>query len=123
MLFGAEAGEKMTVSQIKNLLAKSNGVLQNDGFLSSGADDHGVAIQGSGLVLHFKIPPSKGAGAYVAHLSSLGTLENEYLINNNAVFKFDPNSVHSQGGKIHVTGEWLGQAKKQSFDKGKGKKK
>ena len=122
-IFGASFGEKMTVDQVKQFLSKSNGVLQNDGFLSAGADSHGVSVAGEGLVLHFKIPPSVGAGAYVAPISSMGMSENEYLINNNAVFKFDPDSVQQIGNKIHVNGEWLGQAKKQSFDKSKGKKK
>ncbi len=122
-IFGAKKNTKMSVDDVKKFLTKTNGVLQNDGFLSASADDQGRSIEGSGLVLHFQIPPSVGAGAYVAHLSSLGVYENEYLINNNAVFKFDPNSVYSDGVKIHVTGAWLGQAKKQSFDKSKGKKK
>lgn len=122
-IFGADYGEKMTVEQIKNVLSGTNGVVQNNGFLSAGANQHGAAIEGSGLVVDYKIPPSKGAGAYIDPISHLsGANENEFLINNNAVFQFDLNSIHKgTDGKIHATAYWLGQAKKQAFKKKKDK--
>ena len=122
-IFGASEGEKMTVEQIKNVLSGTNGVVQNNGFLSAGANSHGAAIAGSGLVVDYKIPPSKGAGAYINPISHLkGAGENEFLINNNAIFQFDLNSIHKgTDGKIHATAYWLGQAKKQAFKKKKDK--
>ena len=114
-IFGMDKGDHMTVNQVKDFLKQTGGVLQNNGFLSFGANEHGVAIAGSGLVIHLQVPPSKGAGAYVGTISEHKG-EQEYLLNNNALMKFDPNSVKSVGGKIHVTAQWIGQAKMQTID-------
>lgn len=118
-IFGAGYGKKMTVEQVKDFLSGTNGVVQNNGFLSAGANSHGAAIAGSGLVVEYKIPPSIGAGAYVNPISHLkGHAENEFLINNNAVLQFDMNSIHKgSDGKVHAVAYWLGQAKDQVFKK------
>lgn len=124
-IFGAQSGEKMTVQQIKDYIKANadpkDGTLQNNGFLSAGANNHGKAIDGSGLVIHMKIPPSKGAGAYVNPISQVsGSSENEFLLNSNARLKFDTGSIHvSSDGKIHINAVWKGRSKKQAFKKKK----
>lgn len=124
-IFGAQSGDKMTVQQIKDYIKANadpkDGTLQNNGFLSAGANNHGVDIDGSGLVIHFRVPPSKGAGAYVNPISShSGSSENEFLFNSNARFKFDTGSIHvSSDGNIHINAVWKGRSKKQAFKKKK----
>ena len=116
-LFGASEGSKMTVNQIKDFLAQNGNVLQNDGFMSFSTDPNGHAIGTTGgLVIHLRVPPSQGACAYLGKfgLSS----ENEVLVNNNAVMRFDTESVtKDSNGKIHITADWLGQAKSQTISK------
>lgn len=124
-IFGAKAGEQMTVQQIKDYILKyqdpKDGTLQNDGFLSFGANNKGAAIDGSGLVIHAKVPPSIGAGAYVNPISShKGAGENEFLFNSMSRFKFDLSSIrvvtNEYGGKtIHIDCIWKGRGKKQSL--------
>lgn len=115
-IFGGAKYEKMTVDQVKSMLSGSNGVLQHDGFMSFGANDKGVSIAGSGVIVKLRIPPSKGAGAYVNPISlHKGQSENEFLLNNNAVLKYDVNSVKMVGGKVYVEADWLGQAKSQTI--------
>ena len=107
----------MTMEQIKNAITKNGGYLQSDGFMSFGTNNHGVPIAASGVIISLKVPPSKGAVAYVDPISShKGPVENETLVNSNAVLKFDPNSVKQVGNKVYVEAEWVGQAKKQSID-------
>ena len=115
-ILGFNQTDHPTVQQVKDLLSKTNGVVQLNGFSSTGADDHGVKVAGSGVQVTFKIPPSKGAGAYIANHSNLKG-ENEFLLNNNAVIKYDLNSVKKVGRKIYVTAYWLGNAKDQKFKK------
>lgn len=118
-LFGAGNGETMTMAQIKDVLAQNNNKLVLNGFLSTGANMNGAEIDGSGLVVHYKVPPSIGAGAYVNPISShKGSWENEFLFNWKSVMKYDPNSMYEdKHGNIHITAVWMGQAKKQSFKK------
>lgn len=113
-IFGANYGEQMSVQQVKDFLGQRNGVVQNDGFLSAGADNHGTSVDGAGLVIHFKIPPSKGAVGFIKPLGI--SHENETLINNNAVLQADMSSIHKEGSKIHVDMYWLGQAQTQTID-------
>lgn len=112
-IFGAKSGHDMTIDQIKNWLAKhsKNGVIENKGFLSAGANDHGADIDGSGLVIHIKVPPSKGAGAYVNPISvHSGSSENEFLFNSHGLYKFDVNSLRiGSDGNIHIDGRWVGR--------------
>lgn len=116
-IFGAQGGEHMTVDQIKNYIKKNgdNGVLENKGYLSFGANNHGAAIAGEGLVLHVKVPPSVGAGAYVNPLSAhAGSWENEFLFNRKSNFKFDLSSIRKgNDGKIHVNAKWVPGKKKK----------
>lgn len=118
-IFGAQPHTPMTVEQIRDYITKNGdkGVLQSDGLLSAGANNHGAAIDGSGLVIHFKVPPSIGAGAYVNPISHLsGASENEFLFNSRSKFKFDLKSLKKgSDGKIHITATWVGRGKKQSF--------
>ena len=116
-LFGKDSYEKMSADEIKSWIEETGGVIQNNAFLSFSADNEGRHIMGhSGLVMHLRIPPSKGAGAFVRYYSSHPN-ENEYLLNNNAVLKFDPNSIDvTPDGKIHITANWLGRAKKSTLD-------
>lgn len=111
-IFGAGKGEKMTVSEIKDFIKKNgdNGVLTNRGLLSSGSNNHGAAIDGSGLVIHFKVPPSIGAGAYINPISwASGASENEFLFSAYSKFKFDVSSMHVDNkGKIHINARWVG---------------
>lgn len=120
-IFGAADGEKMTIKEIKDYIKKNgtDNTLTNAGYLSSGANNHGAAIDGSGLVLHIKIPPSKGAGAYVNPISKFGgSSENEFLLNRGSMYKFDLKSIYvDSSGKIHINARWAG------LDQKKGKKK
>lgn len=120
-IFGAKYGEKMSVQEIKDFLKKNseNNVVENKGYLSFGANNHGAAIAGSGLVIHLKVPPSIGAGAYVNPISThAGSSENEFLLNRGANMKIDVNSFYTDSyGKVHVNATWVPGKKK------KGKKK
>lgn len=115
-IFGAASGEKMSVAQIKDFIKKNagaDGTLENKGFLSFGANNHGAAIDGSGLVIHAKVPPSIGAGAYVNPISHLsGAAENEFLFNAYSRFKFDLSSIRKDSsGKIHINAVWKGRGR------------
>jgi len=115
--FGKRKGVKMTVDEVKDFLNASGGVLQNDGALSFCAGDRGMGVSSSGLIIHLAIPKSKGYCAYVDPISS-NNGENEVLVNNNSVFRYDPNSVRQDsGGRIHVNAYMLGVAKNQAISK------
>lgn len=114
-IFGAPSGKHMTVDQIKDFIKNNakNGVLENKGFLSAGANNHGAEIDGSGLVIHIDVPPSIGAGAYVNPISvHSGSSENEFLFNRNSRFKFDTGSIKKDAyGNIHIRATWVGRGK------------
>ena len=116
-IFGAQSGQKMSIQQIKDYIKKNgdNGVLGNKGYLSFGANNHGAAIDGSGLVIHAKVPPSQGAGQYVNPISKVpGASENEFLFNRGANFKFDLSSLRTDSsGKIHINATWVPKKKKR----------
>lgn len=120
-IFGAAKHESMTISQIKDFIKNNadpkDGTLQQDGFLSAGANNHGAAIAGSGLVITIKVPASIGAGAYVNPISLMsGAGENEFLFNCYSRFKFDTSSMWTDSsGKIHINAIWKGRGRKQSF--------
>lgn len=121
-IFGAKKYESMTKEQVIDYIknnADSDGTLQNDGFLSFGANNHGAAIAGSGLVLHAKVPPSVGAGAYVNPISQhSGSSENEFLFNAYSRFKFDLSSIRvDSSGKIHINCTWKGRGTNKSKKK------
>ena len=107
----------MSAEQIKNAIIKNGGYIQNDGFMSFGTNDNGVAIAGSGVIISLKVPPSKGAVAYVNPISThKGSAENETIVNSNSVLKFNPDSVKQVGNKVYVEAEWVGQGKMQTID-------
>jgi len=106
------------VQQIKNKLAETGGVYQYNGFQSTSTGSYPAFGGGKGLIIHYTIPPSKGAGAYLRPLS-MHSGEREFTLNTNAVVRFDPNSVVYKGGTYHINAEWLGQAKDQKFKKKK----
>ena len=107
----------MTMEQIKSTLDKSGGYVQNNGFLSFSTNDKGVAINASGVIISLKVPPSKGAVAYVNPISThKGSVENETIVNSNSILKFDTGSMKQVGNKIYIEAEWVGQAKNQTID-------
>lgn len=116
-IFGAQSGEMMSVAQVKSFIKANadpkDGTLENKGFLSFGSNNHGASIDGWGLVIHAKVPPSIGAGAYVNPLSKhAGGAENEWLFNSHSRFKFDLSSIYKDSsGKIHVNAVWKGRGK------------
>ena len=113
-IFGSDSS--MSVAQVKQFLRQSDGYVQNDGFMSFSTKPNGVEVDGSGLILHVKFPPSVGAGAYVAPHSSHPN-ESEWLANSNGVYKFDLNKVHEDYEGVHVYGEWVGQNRAQTISK------
>ena len=86
---------------------------------------NGYAVEADGLVIHLKIPPSKGAGAYLGNNYGAQD-ESEFLVNTNTVMKFDSGSMRVDDlGNIHITAEWLGRSEAQTISptyKGKLKK-
>jgi len=118
-ILGFDQGYKPTIKQLKQLFKDSGTYFQNDGFLSFAVNKRGVAIGGgSGLVLHLRVPPSKGAGAYVNPISMhSGQTENEFLVNTNAVLRFDPDSAFvDSSGRVHLTAYHEGRARMQAID-------
>lgn len=121
-IFGAQGNQKMTVEQVKDYLQNQtkDGMIQNDGFMAFTTVQNGYSVDGSGLVIHLNVPPSTGAGAYIGNVNPY---EREYLLNNNSILKFDPNSVKLVQGDayhkptIHVTATVVGRAKMQTIDK------
>ena len=114
-IFGAEQNSNMTVAQLKKLLAM-NDTFQSNGFLSFTTNlDHKIFSHNKGVVIDMIMPPNKGGGAWNGYYNSS---EYEFIVNSNAVLKFDPTSVRREkDGLIHVDAEWLGQAKDQVFKK------
>ena len=107
----------MTMEQIKSTLDKNGGYVQNDGFLSFSTNNTGVAINSSGVIIRLRVPPSKGAVAYVNPISlHKGSTENETIVNSNSVLKFDTGSMKQVGNKIYIEADWVGQAKNQTID-------
>ena len=111
-------GGNMTAEQLRNFLKNdaNGGVLQSDGFMAFSTLKNGVDVESGKVVIHLNVPPNKGYGAYVSNVG-MNTGEREYLVNNNAVLKFDPNSVYeASNGQIHVNAKMLGNAKMQTID-------
>ena len=112
-VFGVAPGA--SADKIVEQLKQSNGVVQANGFMSTGASGSGTSVDSSGVVLKIEVPPSKGAGAYIKSMG-IGH-EHEFLMNSNGVYKVDVNSVHKgSDGKVHATMRWIGQAKIQTID-------
>lgn len=104
----------MTADEVREAILQ-NPVRQHNGFMSFSTDKGGHGVEKSDIVVTLKIPPSTGAGAWVKPLSGVKG-ENEFLVNSNAVIRYDPKSVTEKYGKIYVTGYWLGQGSDQVFD-------
>ena len=118
VIFGGQPYGKMTIDDIKQFLAPTNGVVQNDAFMSFSADAKGRAIMGKrGLITHLRIPKSKGAGMYVSDYS-VHPKEKEFILNDRAILKYDLDSIYQDDtGVIHIYADWLGQADKRTIDK------
>ena len=106
-IFGAGEHESMTISDVRNYLKPTDGYLQNDGFMSFSTKANGVPVEGHGLIIQLKIPPTTGAGAYIEPVS-YHQQEKEFLLNNNAILKFDYNSMYQDSKGIHITAEYVG---------------
>lgn len=110
-LFGASG---MTYEQLKALEGQ---IVHSNGFMSTAAADHGVAVESSALQMKITVPKSIGAGAWVANQSSIGMGEKEFLLNNNGFFKI-VKVTEGNYGTPQVEMKWIGQSKDQIFDKG-----
>ena len=110
-------GGAQNADDLRQFLSGTDGVVQFNGFQSTTTGPK-PAFSGN-LIIHYTIPPSKGAGAYVRPIS-LHPNEGEFTVNNNAVVKFDLDSIKKTGYTTHINAVWLGQAADQHFKK-KGK--
>ena len=115
-IFGADDDyAPMTIEDIKAHLSKTGEVVQNDGFMSFSTRSDGIPVEGTGLIIHLKIPPSKGAGAYIGNNYGIAS-ESEFLVNTNTVMRFDKNSLYKDKYDIiHITADWLGRAEAQTI--------
>ena len=125
-IFGAKDDRQMmTMDEVRKYLKENGNTVQNDGFMSFSTRKNGYAVEADGLVIHLKIPPSKGAGAYLGNNYGAQD-ESEFLVNTNTVMKFDSGSMRVDDlGNIHITAEWLGRSEAQTISptyKGKLKK-
>lgn len=111
-------GGNSTPAAIRNYLKATNGVLQVNGFMSASVEDRGYSVGDDDLVVHYRVPASKGAGGYVDRISVNGG-ENEFLFNRNGVYKYDINSIRYEGNKVHINARWIGQAQEQYLPKKK----
>ena len=113
-MLGFKQGEKLTKQKIIDKLQETYGHLQYPAYLSSGVDDEGVAVATTGSVkVHIQVPPSKGAGAYLANRkTSAHSDENEFLFARNAVLKYDIGSLKEIGalGIWEINARWIGIA-------------
>ncbi|MBP5423808.1 MAG: hypothetical protein J6Y78_15335 [Paludibacteraceae bacterium] len=116
-IFGSNTA--MSVEQVVDFLTNhtDGGLIQTNGFLSTTTKPEGTYSHTKGLKINFTIPPNKGGGAYISGIAhNYG--ESEYLLNNNAVLRFNPKSVKiGDHGYVEVDAEWVGQAKDQAFKK------
>ena len=115
-IFGSN--KRMTADEVMKFIKNNtdNGLLQVDGFVAFSTKSKGVSVAGSGLIIHMQVPPNKGGGAYVS-APAWNDHEKEYLVNNNSIMKFDPNSVYKDdSGRVHVNAKLVGRAKMQTID-------
>lgn len=114
-IFGLPQGQKITADDLRKLVSENDGTFQTNGFLSFTTNTtHGTYSHNSGLAIDLVMPPNKGGGAWLGgHNSS----EQEFLLNSNAVLKFDPNSItKDQFGRLRISATWVGQAADQAFN-------
>lgn len=113
-IFGADKHDGMSLQEIRDYLSPTGGVVQNDGFMSFTTYRGGHSIAGHGLIIRLRVPPSVGAGAYVDHISSHQG-EQEFILNNNAVLKFDLSSLRREGGTTYIDADWIGNTSAQTI--------
>lgn len=112
-IFGSN--EPMSMSDVRHFLTDNGDTLQVDGFMSFSTHSGGASVEGRGLVIEMKVPPSTGAGAYIGNTIGLKP-ESEYLVNTNSVLHFDKNSMYVDGkGRVHIKAEWIGRSKAQTI--------
>ena len=110
-IFGASKSSNLSLGDLQSFEGK---FLHNNSFLSTSAANKGVAIQSSKVDLKIHVPAGKGWGAFVGKhgLSSLGTGESEFLLNNNLWFKVGKPRQTPNGNlevDIYVVGRSSGQ--------------
>ena len=112
-MLGFKQGEKLTKQKIIDKLQESYGYIQYPAFMSSGADDEGMAYNTLGdVMVHIQVPPSKGAGAYIADpRTSQYVSENEFVFARNSVLKYDLNSLKYSSGIWEINARWIGTVK------------
>lgn len=112
-IFGSN--EPMSMSDIRQHFSENGDTMQIDGFMSFSTHQGGSSVEGRGLVIEMKVPPSTGAGAYIGNTIGLKP-ESEYLANTNSVLHFDKNSMYVDGkGRVHIKAEWIGRSKAQTI--------
>ena len=113
-IFGLPKGTKLSEQGLKDLLSEQQDY-QTNGFLSfTTKTEHGTYSHSKGIMIDLVMPPNKGGGAWLGTHFNEG--ESEFLLNSNAVLRFDPDSVYTDAlGRLHVSATWLGQAKDQVF--------
>lgn len=113
-IFGASKSADLSLSDLQSFEGK---FLHNNSFLSSSAAKKGVAIQSSKVDLKIHVPAGKGWGAFVGKsgLSSLGSGESEFLLNNNLWFRVGKSRYNSTTGKNEVDLYIVGRSSGQKF--------
>ena len=112
-VFGSNS--PMSMSEIRQYLLKNGDTQQIDGFMSFSTHAGGSAVDGRGLIIEMKIPPSVGAGAYIGNTLGIKD-ESEFLVNTNSVLKYDMNSMYVDGkNRVHIKAEWQGRSEAQTI--------
>lgn len=112
-VFGSNS--PMSMSEIRQYLLKNGDTQQIDGFMSFSTHKGGSAVDGRGLIIEMKIPPSVGAGAYIGNTMGYKE-ESEFLVNTNSVLKYDTNSMYVDSkGRVHISAEWVGRSQAQTI--------
>lgn len=113
-IFGAAKSANLSLSDLQSFEGK---YLHNNSFLSSSAAHRGVGIQSSKVDLKIHVPAGKGWGAFVGKsgLSSLGSSESEFLLNNNLWFKVGKSRYNAKSGKNEVDLYIVGRSSGQKF--------
>lgn len=113
-IFGAAKSANLSLSDLQSFEGK---YLHNNSFLSSAAAYRGVGVQSSKVDLKIHVPAGKGWGAFVGKsgLSSLGSNESEFLLNNNLWFKVGKSRFNAKTGKNEVDLYIVGRSSGQKF--------
>lgn len=113
-IFGASKSANLSLSDLQSFEGK---FLHNNSFLSTAAANRGVGIQSSKVDLKIHIPAGKGWGAFVGKsgLSSMGSGESEFLLNNNLWFRVGKTRQNPSSGKYEVDLYVVGRSSGQKF--------